>query len=758
LVSNGTTATITAGGLIPDTYHWRARTVDSSGAVSQWVSFGNNADSATDLQVVKTSTPPNIPFGLGQFQADGTAVIGVGASTPDTIMVFRGAISGADAGEQLKLEIELRRLAEYGGGFTGAATHESIFLNNGATATITAGGLIPDAYHWRARTVNGTGKASDWISYGGNADVAADFRIVSNGLPNIPAGLAQYGSGGQPINAGGMTSDTTVIFRARLSDPDSGQPAKLQLELRRTSEYGGDFIGVPTAESKLVGNGDLAEIVVGSLVNDKYHWRVRTVDSVGAASSWVSFGTSLAATDFIVTSASIPTTPLKAFLAVDRRSGNAPLSVAFNISAAGGSSSYTYNYALWWDCRDVPVNMPSATTTCGPLPDPPLGTCASAPAGYKCNAISAISKQPVHLYDQPGVYQPTLIIEGAQTMAWAQTAVIVSSTETTAPNFKLPLPGGRSWLLTTEYGTRGHLGDPPLHCTDDIAGNFYKPEQGPDCLHHAHARYSIDLINRFKSLGTDGIAEDVAVLAAADGTIEDYDDSASDVWKNPTWGNFVKIRHADGPDGFYSYYLHLKKGSVARHSGSVKAGDAIGVMGDTGEHNGERYPLHLHFEITYKGRNDSKDEGQDEAAVLEGVLIEGLRFADYHVGAGRAFYSSSNVQDTADKKTRLQFTTNNPSILSGAHVRLVARADNTQAYAVHFVFYCNRFDSATTVTGDYQGQLDSTTGAEVAFEGCVYLTPGIYNPKVIIQVGNGETQQAQTTVQVASPTRQRATR
>lgn len=55
------------------------------------------------------------------------------------------------------------------------------------------------------------------------------------------------------------------------------------------------------------------------------------------------------------------------------------------------------------------------------------------------------------------------------------------------------------------------------------------------------------------------------------------------------WGNYVCVR---GNDGRFYYYCHLKSRSVKKGD-AVKAGDEIGVMGNTGYSFG----AHLHFEV-----------------------------------------------------------------------------------------------------------------------------------------------------------------
>lgn len=58
-----------------------------------------------------------------------------------------------------------------------------------------------------------------------------------------------------------------------------------------------------------------------------------------------------------------------------------------------------------------------------------------------------------------------------------------------------------------------------------------------------------------------------------------------------TAGNFVRIKH---PNGLYSRYLHLAPNSICVKLGQkVKAGDKLGVIGDTGYSFG----THLHFDV-----------------------------------------------------------------------------------------------------------------------------------------------------------------
>jgi hypothetical protein len=78
------------------------------------------------------------------------------------------------------------------------------------------------------------------------------------------------------------------------------------------------------------------------------------------------------------------------------------------------------------------------------------------------------------------------------------------------------------------------------------------------------------------------------VLAAADGTVV----SAG---RMPDGAVAVRIRHADESETFYA---HLEADLEVRTGDSVKAGQAIGTVGMTGNTTGP----HLHFELRFKGR------------------------------------------------------------------------------------------------------------------------------------------------------------
>jgi hypothetical protein len=136
---------------------------------------------------------PGAPQAIGQFRKDGVTGIGIGATTPEQDVVFKGTISDPNDADSVRLEIEVEPL---GSPFTNARTHQSalVSVTNGSTATVSvAAGLVNNtSYHWQARTCDRTGRCSQWLTFGGNAETAADFTVVVGGgpPPGTPPGAA----------------------------------------------------------------------------------------------------------------------------------------------------------------------------------------------------------------------------------------------------------------------------------------------------------------------------------------------------------------------------------------------------------------------------------------------------------------------------------------------------------------------------------------------------------------------------------------
>jgi hypothetical protein len=195
-VESGEEAAATTGPLTDDTgYHWQYRARDETGRTSPWVAFGGNGESAPDFRIA-VPEGPSTPAGLGQLRSDGTTAVALGAVVPEGSLVFSGVLQDVDAGDQLRLEVEVRPV---GTPFTGTPTGSSVPVTSGQTAAATIAGLPDDTeYHWRARTTDQSGLSSGWVSFGGNAETDTDFAVA------VPATRLEFRS--QPTTtAAGLT-------------------------------------------------------------------------------------------------------------------------------------------------------------------------------------------------------------------------------------------------------------------------------------------------------------------------------------------------------------------------------------------------------------------------------------------------------------------------------------------------------------------------------------------------------------------------
>jgi len=125
-----------------------------------------------------TDPRPNVPTSLSQFKLDGSR-ISVGAQIVDRSVAFKAKVSNTN-GKKLRLQVELRRLDEYGGQFDDSkdGLKKSDLVESGEEATAYAYGLINGYYHWRARVIDEGEKTSDWVDFGNNQ--GADFIVYSN--------------------------------------------------------------------------------------------------------------------------------------------------------------------------------------------------------------------------------------------------------------------------------------------------------------------------------------------------------------------------------------------------------------------------------------------------------------------------------------------------------------------------------------------------------------------------------------------------
>ncbi len=154
--------------------------------------------------------------------------------------------------------------------------------------------------------VSGTQTAVSYINVshsdasGGNTINAADGTNTDCGNntnwsfanPNSPTSLAQYKSNGTTLlNTGDWTNETTVVFKASVSDGDN--PASVAICVEK-QPLGNLFVNTEDLCGSTVaysGSPVTASVTITGIADaTEYHWQARAKDSGGAYSAWVSYG------------------------------------------------------------------------------------------------------------------------------------------------------------------------------------------------------------------------------------------------------------------------------------------------------------------------------------------------------------------------------------------------------------------------------------------------------------------------------------
>lgn len=146
-------------------------------------------------------------------------------------------------------------------------------------------------YYYALFSEDSAGNWNDTVQEGKNAARVETAIVEQNHPPKTPTNLVQLLPDETEILVGGTVDVDTVLFHAIVTDPDS-DVVKLQVELRRLDELGGDFDETrgEFKESDLTSTGNEATCYAEGLIPADYHWRARAVDEYGLDSDWVEFG------------------------------------------------------------------------------------------------------------------------------------------------------------------------------------------------------------------------------------------------------------------------------------------------------------------------------------------------------------------------------------------------------------------------------------------------------------------------------------
>ncbi len=187
-------------------------------------------------------------------------------------------------------------------------------------------------------------------------------------------------------------------------------------------------------------------------------------------------------------------------------------------------------------------------------------------------------------------------------------------------DIRLPLPGGRHWMLLTEIGA------PAAECGGGEGGLRHTGDR--DCTHAGVSRYSLDFAAVTREDGV--LSEGTDVLAAAEGRVIDICILPQAMGCGPD-GSFVQMEHRGG---LRTIYAHLDPASVTvRRKTLLPRGERVGRTAASSTEPGPR----VHFEVRFENR------GAEAAAVLEDLLVDGRALRDYRLTpAEPRFYPSSN--------------------------------------------------------------------------------------------------------------------
>lgn len=151
------------------------------------------------------------------------------------------------------------------------------------------------------------GSSGGGTSGGGGASSGGggNYYVSSyNNAPNLPSSVRQFvNSGLITLSEGDQTVDTTIYFKAVISDPDNNQ-VKLRAEIRPIAD---GFTGISDGgvlETAFMPSMSTASIIRGGLSKGAYKWRYQVIDSNGGATAWQEFGT-FGNTDFTIDSQTI---------------------------------------------------------------------------------------------------------------------------------------------------------------------------------------------------------------------------------------------------------------------------------------------------------------------------------------------------------------------------------------------------------------------------------------------------------------------
>lgn len=256
------TLTVTApAGMSANTYRFKITATASEQPNERCQGPGATSAAINFVVASPANAAPEDPANLAQFKSDASTTIPTGGATNETSVVLTGTVTDPNAGNTVKLQVEVKPI---GTAFTNIHTAESALLASGSTAAVSVGSLVNGtSYHWQARAVDNNGAASAWVSFGGNAESAADFTVDTD-PPTVT--INQAATQGDPTNT------SPINFTAVFSEPVTGFDGTDVTLGGTAGATTATVTGGPTtfnvAVSGMIGDGTVAASIAAGVAQD----------------------------------------------------------------------------------------------------------------------------------------------------------------------------------------------------------------------------------------------------------------------------------------------------------------------------------------------------------------------------------------------------------------------------------------------------------------------------------------------------------
>lgn len=213
------TVDVTVTGLTDtENYHWQAAIKDSGGALSSWVSFGGNAESATDF--IDDSSDP-------------TGTVYDGVSVGVDVDFNGGSLSQLDANWNITDTGSGIDYYDYSIGTTPGGTDTKAWTSIGTSTSQNVTGLTlgtAEVYYFNVRTYDNAGN---------NVVISSDGQMIT---PSLTFSISDATITFNNLNAGNNFTDSSVITLSTTTNARNGYEVRAYAP--QLASAGGDNIGI----------------------------------------------------------------------------------------------------------------------------------------------------------------------------------------------------------------------------------------------------------------------------------------------------------------------------------------------------------------------------------------------------------------------------------------------------------------------------------------------------------------------------------